>query len=75
MAEADPPDAPQAPAAAATAPHEAMGHGGERGMSMATMVADMRNRFLVAVLFSVPIVVWSPIGYELLGLHVLPTTQ
>ncbi|MER5626633.1 heavy metal translocating P-type ATPase [Streptosporangium sp. NPDC002544] len=48
------------------APHEMMGHG---GMSMAAMVADMRNRFLVALLFSIPIVVWSPIGTEVLGLN------
>ncbi|MFI9438314.1 cation transporter, partial [Streptosporangium sp. NPDC052375] len=45
-------------------PHEMMGHG---GMSMAAMVADMRNRFLVALLFSIPIVAWSPIGTEVLG--------
>ncbi len=50
-------------------PHEMMGHGGHGGMSMAAMVADMRNRFLVALLFSIPIVVWSPIGTEVLGLH------
>ena len=37
-------------------------------MSMAGMVTDMRNRFLVALLFSIPIVVWSPIGVEVLGL-------
>jgi Cu2+-exporting ATPase len=40
------------------------------GMSMAAMVADMRNRFLVAALFSVPIVVWSPIGEQVFGLDV-----
>ncbi|MGH3994025.1 MAG: heavy metal translocating P-type ATPase, partial [Pseudonocardiaceae bacterium] len=51
-------------------PHEAMGHGGHAGMSMAAMVADMRNRFLVALLFSIPIVIWSPIGTEVLGLEV-----
>ncbi|MBA9002800.1 heavy metal translocating P-type ATPase [Thermomonospora cellulosilytica] len=51
-------------------PEEAMGHGGHAGMSMAAMVADMRNRFLVAVLFSIPIVIWSPIGEEVLGLDV-----
>ncbi|GAB3294271.1 heavy metal translocating P-type ATPase [Parasphingorhabdus pacifica] len=51
-------------------PHEAMGHGGHAAMSMADMVADMRNRFLVALLFSIPIVVWSPIGSEVLGLDV-----
>ncbi|GAA3857560.1 heavy metal translocating P-type ATPase [Amycolatopsis tucumanensis] len=53
-------------------PHEAMGHGGHAGMSMAAMVADMRNRFLVALLFSIPIVLWSPIGSEVFGLN-LPT--
>lgn len=51
-------------------PHEAMGHGGHAGMSMASMVADMRNRFVVALLFSIPIVIWSPIGREVLGLDV-----
>ncbi|MFJ7260324.1 heavy metal translocating P-type ATPase [Streptomyces globosus] len=45
------------------------GHGGHAGTSMAAMAADMRNRFLVAVLFSVPIVVWSPIGEEVFGWH------
>ncbi|HEX2417671.1 MAG TPA: heavy metal translocating P-type ATPase [Micromonosporaceae bacterium] len=51
-------------------PHEVMGHGGHAGMSMAAMVADMRNRFLVAALFSIPIVIWSPIGGEVLGVDV-----
>ncbi|WP_068053078.1 heavy metal translocating P-type ATPase [Nocardia xishanensis] len=51
-------------------PHEAMGHGGHAGMSMAAMVADMRNRFLVALVFSIPIVIWSPIGRDVLGLDV-----
>ncbi|MCX4480961.1 heavy metal translocating P-type ATPase [Streptomyces cellulosae] len=51
-------------------PHEVMGHGGHGGMSMAAMVADMRNRFLVALVFSLPIVLWSPIGEDVLGLHV-----
>ncbi|HSJ45390.1 MAG TPA: heavy metal translocating P-type ATPase [Euzebyales bacterium] len=46
---------------------EAMGHGGDAGMSMDAMVADMRNRFLVALVFSVPILLWSPIGREVLG--------
>jgi P-type Cu2+ transporter len=48
-------------------PHEMMGHGGHGGMSMEAMVADMRNRFLVAAIFSVPILLWSPIGREVLG--------
>ncbi|MFI1952631.1 heavy metal translocating P-type ATPase [Streptomyces xinghaiensis] len=50
-------------------PREAAGRGGHGETSMAAMVAGMRNRFLVAVLFSVPIVIWSPIGEEVFGLH------
>jgi len=53
---------------AVRSPHEVMGHGGHGGMSMEAMVADMRNRFLVAALFSIPIVVWSPIGTDVFGL-------
>ncbi|MFD8192352.1 heavy metal translocating P-type ATPase [Streptomyces wuyuanensis] len=48
---------------------EVMGHGGHGAMSMAAMVADMRNRFLVAAVFSIPIVIWSPIGEEVFGLR------
>ena len=55
------------PAAPLLSPHQAMGHGGHDGMSMADMVADMRHRFLVAALFSVPILLWSPIGRDVLG--------
>ncbi|SFR28139.1 Cu2+-exporting ATPase [Lentzea waywayandensis] len=63
---------PAAEPGAEHSPHEMMGHGGHTGMSMAAMVADMRNRFLVALLFSIPIVLWSPIGTDVFGLH-LPT--
>jgi Cu2+-exporting ATPase len=55
-----------APAPVAS-PHDAMGHGGHGAMSMADMVRDMRNRFLVAAILSVPILLWSPIGREVLG--------
>ena len=48
-------------------PHDAMGHGGHAGMSMAAMVADMRRRFLVAAVLSVPILLWSSIGRDVLG--------
>jgi Cu2+-exporting ATPase len=49
-------------------PQEAMGHGGHHaGMSMDDMARDMRNRFLVAALLSIPILLWSPIGREVLG--------
>jgi Cu2+-exporting ATPase len=36
-------------------------------MSMAAMVADMRNRFLVALVFAIPIALWSPLGESLFG--------
>jgi Cu2+-exporting ATPase len=55
---------------AGPSPHEMMGHGGAAGMSMDAMVADMRNRFLVAAVLSVPILLWSPIGREALGFKV-----
>jgi len=48
-------------------PHDMMGHGGHAGMSMDQMVGDMRGRFLVAAVFSVPILLWSRIGREVLG--------
>jgi Cu2+-exporting ATPase len=48
-------------------PHDVMGHGGHGGMSMEAMVADMRNRFLVALFFSIPILLWSPIGREVMA--------
>ena len=49
-------------------PQEVMGHGGHHaGMSMDDMVRDMRNRFLVAAVLSVPILLYSPIGREVLG--------
>ncbi len=56
---------PGAPAGPAVTPahdqtaHE-MGHGA--GMDMQAMVRDMRNRFLVAFVFTVPIFVYSPMG-------------
>jgi Cu2+-exporting ATPase len=48
------------------------GHGGHAGMSMASMVADMRNRFLVSLSFTIPIVLWSGVGSGLIGSE-LPT--
>ena len=65
-----PPGERERPAVAA--PDEAMGHGGHAEMSMAAMVADMRNRFLVAALFSIPIVLWSKIGSDVFGFDVAP---
>ena len=43
-------------------------HGGHHaGMSMDAMVRDMRNRFWIAAVLSVPILLWSPIGRDVLG--------
>ncbi len=50
-------------------PHETTGHGGDAGMSMEQMVRDMRNRFVVAAVLSVPILLWSPIGRDVIGFH------
>jgi Cu2+-exporting ATPase len=58
---------PPAVSAPVASPHDAMGHGGHGTMSMAAMVRDMRNRFLVAAVLSVPILLWSPIGRDVLG--------
>jgi Cu2+-exporting ATPase len=52
-------------------PQDAMGHGGHHaGMSMDAMVRDMRNRFIVAAVLSIPILLWSPIGREVIGFDV-----
>jgi Cu2+-exporting ATPase len=43
------------------------GAGGHAGMSMESMERDMRNRFLVALAFTIPTVIWSPVGETLFG--------
>jgi P-type Cu2+ transporter len=50
----------------AMSPVDAMGHGGHAAMSMDSMVRDMRNRFLVALALSIPILLWSSIGRNVL---------
>jgi len=52
------------------APDTAMGHGGHAGVSMSAMVRDMRDRFLVALVLSIPITLWSPIGRQVLGFSI-----
>ncbi|WP_395729241.1 heavy metal translocating P-type ATPase [Nakamurella sp.] len=73
------PTKPEAPADGGVHPdghaaHDVMGHGGHHagmaGMSMDAMVRDMRNRFVVAAVLSVPVLLWSPIGREVLGFTV-----
>ncbi len=61
------PEAHQAHAEHAAAAHT--GHGGHAGMSMDEMVADMRRRFLVALIFSIPIFLYSPIATDLFALR------
>lgn len=49
------------------------GHGGHdhagMSMSMDSMARDMRNRFLVALVFSTLVMLWSPMATHMLGLH------
>jgi Cu2+-exporting ATPase len=54
-------------AAAEPSAQDVMGHGGHHGgMSMESMARDMRNRFLVALVLSIPITLWAPIGRNVL---------
>ena len=46
-----------------------MGHA--PGMSMQDMVRDMRNRFLVALVFAIPVMLYSPMG-EMFGVFPTP---
>ena len=62
--------APRHEAGESRSPHAVMGHGSHGEMSMEAMVADMRNRFLVALLFAIPIVLWSPLGRDVLNFEV-----
>ncbi len=59
------------PSAEPRTAQDVMGHGGHGGgMSMDAMVADMRNRFLIAAVLSVPVLLFSPIGRDVLGFTV-----
>jgi Cu2+-exporting ATPase len=60
-------EAPQAHPGEDRSPHAVMGHGSHGEISMEAMVTDMRNRFLVALLFTIPIVLYSPLGRDTLG--------
>ncbi|MHB1163977.1 MAG: heavy metal translocating P-type ATPase [Candidatus Nanopelagicales bacterium] len=70
------PEAPEAPGhegheTQGASPHDVMGHGSHDGsMSMDDMTRDMRRRFLVAAVLSVPLLLWSPIGRDVLGFTV-----
>jgi Cu2+-exporting ATPase len=68
MEQGDPPAPADAAARQRAERAHGDGHGGHAGTSMDAMVRDMRNRFLVALVFAVPIVLWSAIGRDVLGL-------
>jgi Cu2+-exporting ATPase len=46
-------------------------HGGHEGMTMLDMAIDMRNRFVLALILTIPIFLYSPLASEIFGL-VLP---
>ena len=54
------PAEPTTPASKADAMAHEMGHG--TGMDMRAMARDMRNRFWIALVFTVPIFIYSPMG-------------
>jgi Cu2+-exporting ATPase len=56
---------PAGPAAGMPMPHDVaheMGHGA--GMDMREMVRDMRNRFWISLVFTIPIFLFSPMGLD-----------
>ena len=54
------------PGKAATAVHDEMAHemGHGAGMDMAAMARDMRNRFIVSLIFTLPIFALAPMGMD-----------
>ena len=52
--------------------HEAMGHDMSDPRMAASMEADMRRRFWIALVLSLPVVAFSPLGTLLLGGRALP---
>ncbi|MFD3592527.1 heavy metal translocating P-type ATPase [Nocardia sp. NPDC058640] len=51
------------------AKHDQHMHSDHPAMSMAGMARDMRNRFLVALVFSTLVMLWSPMATHMFGLH------
>ena len=57
-------------AAAPMALHEDhSAHGGKAGMSAADMERDMRNRFLLSLVLTIPVFLFSHLATQILGLH------
>jgi Cu2+-exporting ATPase len=63
-------EAPHAHPGEERSPHAVMGHGSHGEMSMEAMVADMRNRFMVALVFAIPVALWSPLGRDVVNFTV-----
>src|SRR3954452_12878852 len=51
--------------------HAGMGHDMSAPDMAGDMARDMRNRFFVAVAFTVPVILLSDIGYDAFGIHVV----
>jgi Cu2+-exporting ATPase len=66
-----PAHAPSAEMAASASMEHTIAHemGHAAGMSMDAMVRDMRNRFWVALLFAVPVFLYSPLFTEFFNIH------
>jgi Cu2+-exporting ATPase len=45
-------------------------HGGHAGMTMADMARDMRNRFFISLILTIPVFLYSPLFTRFFGLHV-----
>ena len=46
-------------------------HGGKPGMTAADMERDMRNRFFVSLILTVPVFLFSHLATQILGLHLM----
>ena len=46
-------------------------HGGKPGMTAAAMERDMRNRFFVSLVLTVPVFLFSHLATQILGLHLM----
>jgi P-type Cu2+ transporter len=67
-----PEEAHDAAAVARAQRHTAHGEGGYAGHSMEHMATEMRNRFLLALVFTLAILAWSSVGKSVFG-HELAT--
>jgi P-type Cu2+ transporter len=55
----------------APAEHAGMGHDMSAPDMAGDMARDMRNRFFVALAFTIPVILLSDIGYDAFGIHVV----